>query len=303
MTGESLPNTSGGNVSAGTKGYTTTESASGYTFSGGEIITLAVTGKGVTSRPTTEERKLYTVASGAVGGNALTYSRDADGTSVTYPFDWLSTAETLTLRAWSDAKTTAPAAAADPDGAAFSVETTQTGSVRELLYAPAADYTYAAAGGAIAVPLYHQLARIVVSVAMDDEDDPATAITIGHDSDGHRVPLTGTFTKPATPGSHYGTWSVATPAVQPTHWGVITPKTESAGTYSAVLIPATLAAGTKLIHFTVGGYDFAYTLPAATTLEPGKQYNYDITVKNLAVSFTVSVTPWAASARQVSFPI
>ena len=284
----------------GTKGYTTSSATSGYTFVGGEYITLAVTGKGVTSRPTTEIMKQYTVASGSSGSNALTYAKDADGSTTTYAFDWLGTGETISLRAWSDGKASTPAApATDPDGQLFTIETTQVGSVRELLYSPAADYSYATASGAINIPLYHQLARVVITVTHDDTTNPATAITIGCAAD--KVPVTGTFTKPAS-GNNYGTWAVSPIGTTPAHWGVITPKQESAGVYSAVLIPATYASGTRLVNFIVGGQDFAYTLPAAATLAPGKQYNYDITVRNGLVTFTVSVTPWGSQNNNVSFP-
>ena len=291
-------NTSGGNVSEmeGTKGYTTSSATSGYTFVGGEYITLAVTGKGVTSRPTTEIMKQYTVASGSSGSNALTYAKDADGSTTTYAFDWLDTSETISLRAWSDGKTTTPASpATDPDGQLFTIETTQTGSVRELLYSPATDYPC----GTVAVSLYHQLARMVITVTHDDTTNPATAITIGSATD--KVPVSGTFTKP-TSGNNYGTWAVDPIGTSPAHWGIITPKQESVGVYSAVVIPATYASGTRFINFTVNGQDFSYTLPAAITLAPGKQYNYDITVKNSLVTFTVTVTPWSSSNQNATFP-
>ena len=280
----------------GTKGYTTSSATSGYTFVGGEYITLAVTGKGVTSRPTTEIMKQYTVASGSSGSNALTYAKDADGSTTTYAFDWLGTGETISLRAWSDGKASTPAApATDPDGQLFTIETTQVGSVRELLYSPATDYPC----GTVAVSLYHQLARVVITVTHDDTTNPFSAITLGCITD--KVPVTGTFTKP-TSGNNYGTWAVDPIGTSPAHWGIITPKQESVGVYSAVVIPATYASGTRFINFTVNGQDFSYTLPAAITLAPGKQYNYDITVKNSLVTFTVTVTPWSSSNQNATFP-
>jgi len=284
----------------GTKGYTTSSATSGYTFVGGEYITLAVTGKGVTSRPTTEIMKQYTVASGSSGSNALTYAKDADGSTTTYAFDWLDTSETISLRAWSDGKTTTPAApATDPDGQLFTIETTQTGSVRELLYSPATDYSYATASGAINIPLYHQLARIVVNIRDDATGTPTlAAVTLGSATD--KVPVSGTFTKP-TSGNNFGSWAVASEATQSTHWGVITPKAETAATgydytYSAVAIPGgptEYAAGGKLINITIGSETFSYEVPAGgITLAAGKQYNYDITVKNQTINVETVITDW-----------
>lgn len=294
--------TSGGNVSEmeGTKGYTTSSATSGYTFVGGEYITLAVTGKGVTSRPTTEIMKQYTVASGSSGSNALTYAKDADGSTTTYAFDWLGTGETISLRAWSDGKTTTPAApATDPDGQLFTIETTQAGSVRELLYSPAADYSYATASGAINIPLYHQLARVVVNIRDDATGTPTlAAVTLGSATD--KVPVSGTFTKP-TSGNNFGSWAVASEATQSTHWGVITPKAETAATgydytYSAVAIPGgpmEYAAGGKLINITIGSETFSYEVPGGgITLAAGKQYNYNITVKNQTINVETVITDW-----------
>ena len=182
----SISDTSGGNVSEmeGTKGYTTSSATSGYTFVGGEYITLAVTGKGVTSRPTTEIMKQYTVASGSATGGKL--------------------------------------------------------------------------------------------------------------------PVSGTFTKP-TSGNNFGSWAVASEATQSTHWGVITPKAETAATgydytYSAVAIPGgptEYAAGGKLINITIGSETFSYEVPAGgITLAAGKQYNYDITVKNQTINVETVITDW-----------
>lgn len=295
-----------------TRGYTTTQAVGGYTFSGGEYMAIAVTGKGVTTRSTTEVVKQYSISAGNSGNNALTYQKDADGTSKTDAYHWLSNTETVSIRAWSDGKTTTPAAAlaADPDGQAFTIESTQSGDVKELLYSPAKDYTNSDTNSdGIAdtqeISLYHQLSRIVVNVKDDADGSPTiAAISIGHDSDGHRVPKTGTFAKP-TSGNNYGTWSGQT------NLGTITPKLETTATsgyehtYTAVVIPGGTTfypAGMKLINITIGGENFSYTIPAGgITLNSGKQYNYNITVKNRAIILTISVTAWTNDARSIDF--
>lgn len=279
--------TSGGNVSAPTRGYTTgAANNSGYTFSGGEYMTIAVTGKGITTRPTSEVMKQYTVASGSGGNNSLTYQKDADGTFATSGFDWLSTSETVSIRAWSDGKTTPATPVVDPDNNIFTIETTQNGDVKELLYSKSTDYYYGT-DGSINIPLYHQCARIVVKINDDKAGTPTIAdITIGHDSEGNKIPTSGTFAKPGS--GNLGSWS------SQGNLDVITPKLETTVTgydyiYSAVVIPGDgtiYQANKRLINIKIGEEWFVYRLPSATPIEPGKQYTFDITVKNQTISVT-----------------
>lgn len=273
-----------------TRGYTTTSAETGYTFSGGEYMAV-----GLTHPSGSEVIKQYSVGAGSSGNNALTYQKESDGTTTGYTFDWLSTSETVTIRAWSDGKTTTAAPAVDPDGQPFTVETTQTGDVKELLYSPAASYAYTTS--AINIPLYHQLARIVVTINRANTSTPISSVTIGHIST--PVPITGTFTKPGA-GVNYGTWSVADEITQPTHWDVITPKVETAGSvYSAVVIPGNATvypADTRLFNITIGSEVFAYKIPTGgLTLEPGKQYNYTITVENMGITVTSNISDWVAA--------
>ena len=300
-------NASAGNVSEKTRGYSTSKATSGYTFSGGEYITVAITGKGGTSRPTTEVMKQYTVAAGSSGGNSLTYQKDANGTSSSSGFDWLSKSETVSIRAWSDGKTTtASTPATDPHNSLFTIEKTQNTKdannnvqVKELLYSPAKDYDYEHYSSSLNIPLYHQLARIVITVTRDDTDHDISAITIGNST--NKVPIAGTFSKPTT-GNNVGSWAVATIEAQPTHWDVITPKEETANSvYSAVMIPATYAEDLKLINFSVNTRSFAYKLPADVTFQPGKQYNYNITVKNSSITVTSNITDWTDAENGTNF--
>jgi len=298
-------NTLGGNASS-TRGYTTGSSNSGYTFSGGEYMTVAVTGKGVTSRPTSEVMKQYTVAAGSSGSNSLTYQKDANGTSATSGFDWLSTSETVSIRAWSDGKTTTPATpAVDPDNNTFTIETTQSGDVKELLYSPDTNYDYATYSSTLNIKLYHQLARIVVTATCDDTDFAVTAVNIGDDTDGHRIPITGKFSKPST-GNNYGSWSVESETAESTHWKAIQAKQETSTTtnvykYSAVVMPATYAKDFELLYLTADSKTYVYKLPAAVTLAPGKQYNFNILVKNSYITVTTNITDWTDVPSSDSF--
>lgn len=279
-----------------TRGYTTNSSESGYTFNGDEYVAV-----GLTHSSGSEVIKQYLVGAGNSGGNSLTYKKEADGTTTGNTFDWLSTTETgVSIRAWSDGvSTTASTPVVDPDGHTFTVETTQLGNVRELLYSPAASHSYTTS--AINIPLYHQLSRIVVTIIRENTSNAISSVTIGHDSDGNRVPITGTFTKPGS-GDNYGSWSVATETSQSTHWSVITPKEETTGSvYSAVVIPTTYTADMRLFNITIGTQTFAYNVPTGgKTFEAGKQYNYTITVGNKGITVTSNITDWTDAADESS---
>lgn len=280
-----------------TRGYTTNSSESGYTFNGDEYVAI-----GLTHPSGSEVIKQYLVGAGNSGGNSLTYKKEADGTTTGYTFDWHSTTETgVSIRAWSDGVSTAASTpVVDPDGHTFTVEMTQSGNVKELLYSPAASYSYTTS--AINIPLYHQLSRIVVTIIRENTSNAISSVTIGHDSDGNRVPITGTFTKPGS-ATNYGSWSVASEATQSTHWNVITPKAETAGSvYSAVVIPTTYAVGLRLFNITIGTQTFAYKVPmGGKTFEAGKQYNYTITVGNKGITVTSNITDWTDAVNGTDF--
>lgn len=289
------------NPEVSTRGYTTSSSESGYTFNGDEYVAV-----GLTHPSGSEVIKQYLVGAGNSGGNSLTYKKEADGTTTGNTFDWYSTTETgVSIRAWSDGVSTAASTpVVDPDGHTFTVETTQSGNVKELLYSPANSYSYTTS--AINIPLYHQLSRIVVTIIRENSSNAVSSLTIGHNSNGNRVPITGTFTKPTGTGVNYGTWSVASEATQSAHWGVITPKAETAGSvYSAVVIPGGATeypANTRLFNITIGSESFAYKVPTGgLTLEAGKQYNYTITVENMGITVTSNITDWNAAVPGTDF--
>lgn len=280
------------------RGHSTSQDKAGYTFSGGEYVAVAVKGMGVTSRNTAETIKQYSVAAGT-GSCVLTYQKEADGTTTGYGFDWLSTTEEIGLRAWSNGKTTTPETpVTDPVGQEFTIETTQSGDIKELLYSKSHVYSF----GTVDIPLYHQLSRIVVNVK-DDKNGTIDAITIGEDSDGNRVPLTGQFAAPTT--TEYGSWAMETYATTPGHYGVVTPKKETTPTagynysYTAVVIPSQTGskveypANMKLINITIGSRKFSYKIPSGgIEMKPGYQYNFNITVKNAYLEVTGDISPW-----------
>ena len=280
-----------------TRGYSSTtinetDTTTGYTFSATDVLTIGIKGKSdaehPTSRSTSEEIKQYTVSEG-ISPRSLSYKCDEDGNS-TNSFDWLSKNEEIWLRAWCYGNANTPVE--DPKDKEFTVETTQSGNIKELLYSKTAVYNY----GSIQIPLYHQLARIVVNIKVEKEGytwADTDEVTIGHDSDGNRVPITGTFSLPTS--TNYGSWNVKSYADDNDDYGVIIPKKESYkkknydATYSAIVMPADntiYTSGMKLLNFKVNGEFFFYKLPSATALNPGCQYNFNIKIKNHDISVT-----------------
>ena len=292
----SSDNTSGGNALAPTRGSAQTDGTS-YDFVANDLITIGIKAPSTstTSRSkTTEDVKTYRVSS----TNTTTHvsSLVYNGGSSTGEFQWLSTSEQILLRAWSSGTTSS---ATDPatyvTATPFVLTTDQSSGYNEVLYSPQDTYSYTTASGAISIPLYHQLARVMITITEDGGSTSAKTVTIG---DGvMKLPKTATFADPAS--GKFGTWTKtdATEAV------TINPLVEATNTkYSAVLIPGTYAAGGKFINIVISGETFSYVIPAGgITLAAGKQYNYDIKVKNRLITFTVSVTAWDPASKTINF--
>lgn len=280
----------------------------GYTFQGNELMAISVIGVANSSRSTTvAEVKEYSVAAGNGGSTAgsakaLTYTGAATGA-----FQWLSQTEQIKIKAWSFGTTTSPGTIVPTT---FNIETTQSGNdVKELLYSPEASKSYTSS--AINIPLYHQLARVVVNVANPTEPSgnyqndgfTVSSVTIG--TDANKVPTSATFTEPAT--GNFGTWNS-----QGTD-GTITAKAETTvgtnkATYSAVVIPYDGTTNSKyyqstheFVKITTSRGIYIYKLASNLNIEPGKQYTFNITNLN-EIKLNVTVTAWdtSESARSLT---
>lgn len=285
---------------------TNADATGGYTFKGDELMAISVIGVANSSRSTSvAEVKNYRVAAGNGGSTAgsakaLTYTGAATGA-----FQWLSQSEQIKIKAWSFGTTTSPGTTVPTT---FSIETTQTGDyVKELLYSPEASESYTSS--AINIPLYHQLARVVVNVTNTEsdkyQDDGFTISSVVIGSTTNKIPTSATFTEPAT--GNFGTWNS-----QGTD-GTITAKAETTvgtnkATYSAVVIPYDgttnskyYQSGHKFITITTSRGVYTYTLTSNLNIEPGKQYTFNITNLN-EIKLNVTVTAWdtSESARSLT---
>ncbi|MBD8387783.1 fimbrillin family protein [Dysgonomonas sp. BGC7] len=82
--------------------------------------------------------------------------------------------------------------------------------------------------------------------------------------------------------------------------GTVTAITPNAG--GAIIVPQTIAAGTKLIEVTLAsGGTLYHTVPTGgVNFAPRQQYNYAITVNLTGISMSTSVTPWQPVGKQVT---
>lgn len=293
VTSGSLPDPEVSDMS-GTKGAAQADGTA-YDFATGDLIAIGVLAPPASTTPrskTVEEVKTYRVTSTSASHvSTLTYN----GASALDQFQWFSASEQILLRAWSRGTSAAPADPATYVAATpFVLSTDQSAGYNEVLYSPRTTFSYGT-DGSVSVPLYHQLARVRISITEDSGATSAKTVTIG---DGvMALPKTATFADPAS--GHFGTWT----ALNASEKEIITPLVEQANQqYSAVLLPGSYAAGGKLINIVIGGETFSYTIPAGgITLAAGYQYNYDITVRNGQITFTVTVTPWAPRAQSISY--
>ena len=282
-------------MSVSTRGSAKTDGTS-YDFVANDLITIGIKAPSTstTSRSkTTEDVKTYKVSS--TNTNTHVSSLEYNGTPSTDEFLWLSTSEQILLRAWSSGTTSA---ATDPatyvTATPFVLTTNQASGYNEVLYSPQATYSHGS-NGAISIPLYHQLARVMITITEDGGSTSAKTVTIG---DGTMLlPKTATFADPNPASDHFGSWTVANDNAEKE---TIIPFVETEKTkFSAVLIPKTYAAGGNFINIKIGDTEtFHYVIPTGgITLEAGKQYNFNITVKNRAITFTVTVTAWQQEAN------
>ena len=300
----------------------------GYVFSDGDKVCIAITGDGTTSaRSTTEEKKLYKVVtanSNAGSTNGLPQSLEYDGTA-TDEFNWMSQSEKIALRAWSYGNSTTTTT--DPNGATFTISTTQNSDsdVKELLYSPGpqspntTNYSYSVNSSSLNIPLYHQLARVVVNVTNTESDKyqndgfTVSSVTIG--TDAYKVPTSATFTEPAS--GNYGTWSIqGTPVTGTVTAKAETPVSPNKATYSAVIIPydgsqngsgSYYKAGHKFITITTSRGIYTFTIPSKDSsdnniygynIEPGHQYTFNITNLN-EIKLNVKVKAWTSTSEDI----
>ncbi len=273
-------------VSRLTRGYSDATGAT-YTLEANDIVTIEMSSN--LQSADTRDYLASAMGDATAGGDGieLTYN-GTDG------FYWKSQSEEVNIRAWSygDGSTST----ADPDGRSLTLPKDQSSGYQELLYSPLQEnISYATGHSGISLTMYHQLARIVVNVVYESGSS-LTSIRIGDGS--ATIPRTATFHKPAT-GNTIGSWDDFG-----TETDQIIPKEETANTYSAVLIPWTYAANTKLFVIKIDNGTYVYKLDDDFELEAGTQYSYTVTVNKTGLSVTsATVSAWGNGAETNASPI
>ena len=275
-------------ASAVTRGHTsTTAHDGGYTFVAGDKVKV-----GFKRGTAAEELKIYSISNASTG--ALT---------TTNQFNWSGSSDAVKIRAYSYGYSS------DPDDTInvapnigrlkFELETGQNNYTDdlELLYAPAATFDYATYHSTgVTLNLYHQLSRVVINVKRDKTDDaydeigsstvPNVKIGDGTQTFPHKAYLE-VPVLPATQGTWYNPVD-DDDQIEPKYWS--TPTTGYEHTFSAVLIPGDYS-NKKLIYIKTASGEYYYT-PTSLTLLPGKQYTFNIGVRNQKIDVTTTISNW-----------
>lgn len=214
------------------------------------------------------------------------YTAEANGTlSAGDPFYWKNSEETKTVTAWycGDGSTAANEDNADQVPASWTVKADQAinnGYKKS-------DFLYASKSisfidrESTSLPFYHQTARVVINIKNAEAATVATDIASVVIGDANNLALSGSYSPPGV-GTTAGTWDISTgtPAK-----GTIAPKDITSGTaylksYAALVIPQDMK-DKKFIAITLkGGITYYYTPTGSdATLESGKEYTYNVTVK------------------------
>ena len=275
-------------ANAVTRGHiSTTAHDGGYTFASTDKVKV-----GLKRGTAAEELKTYTISSTTTG--ALT---------TTNQFNWSGSGDAVTIRAYSYGYSSDPD---DPEVDApnigrleFTLEASQNAYTDdlELLYAPAATYDYATYHSTgVTLNLYHQLSRVVINVKRDKTDDaydeigsstvPNVKIGDGTQTFPHKAYLE-VPVLPATQGTWYNPVD-DDDQIEPKYWS--TPTTGYEHTFSAVLIPGDYS-NKKLIYIKTASGEYYYT-PTSLTLLPGKQYTFNIGVRNQKIDVTTTISNW-----------
>lgn len=222
-----------------------------------------------------------------VGEEVKQYTAEANGTlSAGDPFYWKNSKETKTVTAWycGDGSTAANGGNAGQVPASWTVKADQANNdgYKE------SDFLYASKSisfkdrESTSLPFYHQTARVVINIKNAEAATVATdiaSVVIG-DANNNNLALSGTYSPPGA-GINVGKWSLVGSIIN----GTITPKDITAGTtylksYAALVIPQDMK-DKKFIAITLkGGITYYYTPTGSNaTLESGKEYTYNVTVK------------------------
>lgn len=225
------------------------------------------------------------------------YTAATDGklsaTSGVEPFFWQNSNDTKTVTGWYPYSASVPTS--------WSVQSDQSiGGYQQsdFMYAPAVAISFANRE-TNTLPFYHQTARVVVNIMNGEAVLSSTDISAVKIGVNNNFALSANYTAPAGNNSQ-GTWSNLT------NGGIVTPKEISpTGTflksYAALVIPQDMS-DKKFIAVTLSNGNTYYYSPNTgdADLEGGKQYTYNITVKNGYLEVEVeNSSAWTPEGQEI----
>lgn len=225
------------------------------------------------------------------------YTTATDGklsaTSGVEPFYWQSQSETKTVTGWYPYSISAPTS--------WSVQSDQSiGGYQQsdFLYAHAVAISFANRETST-LPFHHQTAKLVINIVNGEATSSATDISAVKIGVNNNLALSGNYTAPAGNNSQ-GTWSNLANS------GIVTPKEISPTdtflkSYAALVIPQDMS-GKKFIAVTLSNGNTYYYTPNTGdgTLAGGKQYTYNITVKNGYLEVEVeNSSAWTSEGQEI----
>lgn len=156
----------------------------------------------------------------------------------------------------------------------FSVENDQSNNsdynASDLLYSRQANYVRQ--NTAHSLPFAHKLSRITYSLLTGNGAPSFTGAIV---SIVNVLPTTEFNRTTGTVGLAKGTNTIIIP-----------------NTNGAIVVPQTIASGTRLIKVSAGGNDYYYKPVSSLVLESGKSYDFEITVKGTELQATYTVSSW-----------
>lgn len=156
----------------------------------------------------------------------------------------------------------------------FSVEANQSTdggyNASDLLYSAQANYVRQST--AHSLPFEHKLSQIIYRLVVGNEAPSFTGATV---SIMNVLPTTEFNRTTGTLGSAKGTSTTIVP-----------------NTSGAIVVPQTIAGGTRLIKVSAEGNDYYYKPSSPLALESGKSYDFDIRVEKTELQVTYTVSDW-----------
>ena len=170
----------------------------------------------------------------------------------------------------------------------FTVRTNQTTDANYMASdlmtgVPSTGNPAARTASAIALKFTHLLTKIDINVSLS-ANSGFTA------SDLASAPVAILGTKPTA------TFNIQASTVSAADVATTTITAGTGANNSAIIVPQTVAANTSFIQVTIGGGNYIYKLPTATTFAPSMKYTYNLTVTKTGLTLSgTTITPWNAA--------